>query len=88
MVLEKVSRVSHLDLWAVEGDRVTGHCLSIGVTHFLQQDHTYYKAAHSNSATSFGPSIQTYESIGGGRPIQTTTDMHIGIHLRSQSSED
>ena len=82
MVLAKELRVLHLDTqaakdlyptlgiaWAYE----TSKPASI-VIHFSQQGHTYSnKATSPNSATPYGPGIQTQEYMGAIL-IQTTTD--------------
>jgi len=46
------------------------------MTHFLQEDHIQTnKATLLNNITSYGPSIQTYESMGA-IPIQTTIKLN------------
>jgi hypothetical protein len=67
MVLEKELRVLHLDSKAAEGDCST---LDIASSIRSQSDvlpltrpHLLNKATPSNSATPYGPSIQTYESM-------------------------
>lgn len=81
MVLEKELRVLHLDLQAAGERLCTGCSLSTcetlksapTVTHFLYQGHIYSnKATPPKSATSYGLSIQTLDSMGD-IPIQTTT---------------
>jgi hypothetical protein len=68
-------RALRLYLKAAEGDCVP-HQVSKPtptVTHILQQGHTYSnKATSPNSATPYGLSMQTHESMGA-IPIQTTT---------------
>ena len=65
-------RVLHLDPQAAEGDCHTRPSLSIyeisklasTMTHFLRQGYTYVnKAMPPNSATPYGSSIQTHESL-------------------------
>ena len=48
------------------------------MTHFLQEEHTYSsKTKPPNSATPYGPNIQTHESMGA-KSIQTTTETNAG----------
>jgi hypothetical protein len=42
------------------------------MAHILQQDHMVQEWYQPNSTISFGPSIQTHESLGA-IPIETTT---------------
>jgi hypothetical protein len=69
MVLKKEWRVLHLDLTATKRDLVLckrqgGGKLSPAMTHFLQQDHTYFnKDTPPNSVTPYGPDIQKHESM-------------------------
>ena len=54
------------------------------MTHFFQQGCSYFnKATPPNSDTPYGPSIQTYESMGAKR-IQTTTVTIVVMEPRDQ----
>ena len=57
------------------------------MTHFLQQGHTCSnKVTSPNSATLYGPSIQTHESMGA-IPIQTTSPLRRSARRLQKVSE-
>ena len=94
MVLEKELRVLHLDPMTAEGNCHSRASLSIyetskstsTVTHFLKQGHTHSnKATSPSSATLYGPSIQTHESMGA-IPTRATTDRDRFSGLHSELS--
>jgi hypothetical protein len=48
------------------------------VTHLLQQGDSYSNKAIPPMATSYGPIIQIYGSMGWGLPIKTITEPKVG----------